>query len=83
MRELRQHASKHLERVQQGESLEVTDRGRPVAWLVPVTGDRWDDLVAQGLVRPATGNLLDVQPTVLADGVSATDVLAGMRSAER
>lgn len=35
VRELRQHASRYLARVANGESLEVTDRGRPVARLIP------------------------------------------------
>ncbi len=36
IRELRQNLSVYLRRVQTGESLEVTDRGRPVALLVPL-----------------------------------------------
>jgi len=86
VRELRQHASRHLARVQAGESLEITDRGRPVARLVPVTGDVWDDLVAQGMVTsPAHGaDLLDVEPAVLPAGSpSASDVLAELRADQR
>jgi len=36
IRELRQQASRHLRDVERGETIEVTDRGRPVALLVPV-----------------------------------------------
>ena len=36
VRELRQNASKYLARVEKGETLEITDRGRPVALLTPV-----------------------------------------------
>jgi prevent-host-death family protein len=36
IRELRQNASRYLARVANGEAIEVTDRGRPVARLVPV-----------------------------------------------
>jgi len=37
VRELRQHASRYLKAVHEhGETIEVTDRGRPVARLVPV-----------------------------------------------
>ncbi|HWH30916.1 MAG TPA: type II toxin-antitoxin system prevent-host-death family antitoxin [Mycobacteriales bacterium] len=81
VRELRQHASRYLARVRRGESFEITDRGTPVALLVPVTGDRWDDLVARGLVQPATGDLLDVEPTEV--DASATAVLAQLRADER
>lgn len=86
VRELRQHASRHLARVEAGETLEVTDRGRPVARLVPVTGDPWEDLVAQGLVTPAApgADLLDVMPAALPAGVpSGSEVLARLRADER
>jgi prevent-host-death family protein len=35
IRELRQHASRYLAAVQAGETVEITDRGRLVALLVP------------------------------------------------
>lgn len=54
-RELRQHASRYLERVARGESIDVTDRGRLVARIVPVTGDPWADLLAAGRVRRPEG----------------------------
>ncbi|MEA2639264.1 MAG: hypothetical protein QOF51_658 [Chloroflexota bacterium] len=53
VRELRQHASRWLQRVHLGESFEVTDRGRPVAVLVPrPEGDGLQRLIDAGLVRP-------------------------------
>ncbi len=36
IRELRQRASEYLRRVEAGETIEVTDRGRPVALLSPI-----------------------------------------------
>lgn len=55
VRELRQHASRYLERVKKGESLEVTERGKLVALLVPPSAERtaYDDLVAAGVIQPA------------------------------
>jgi prevent-host-death family protein len=85
VRELRQHASRYLARVAAGESLEVTDRGRPVARLVPVSTDHWDDLVSRGLVRPGVpgADLLDVEDLVPAPGApSSDDVLADLRSGD-
>jgi prevent-host-death family protein len=38
VRELRQRASELLRRVEAGETIEVTDRGRPVAMLAPLPG---------------------------------------------
>lgn len=83
VRELRQHASRYLARVAGGESLEVTDRGRPVARLVPVHDDAWLGLVASGLVSPPTveGDVLDEKPDDF--GIDASDVLAAMRDEER
>lgn len=36
VREIRQHASEYLRRVERGESLSITSRGRPVAVVLPV-----------------------------------------------
>jgi len=55
VRELRQHLSKYLRRVVRGETLEVTDRGRPVAVLAPLPqpSTPLEQLVASGrVVRP-------------------------------
>ena len=49
IRELRQRASELLRRVQAGETIEVTDRGRPMAVLTPLPdGDRIERLRASG-----------------------------------
>lgn len=55
VRELRQNLSKYLRRVQKGESLEVTERGRPVAMLTPLpeTTSVLERLIAEGKVIPA------------------------------
>jgi prevent-host-death family protein len=83
VRELRQHASRYLARVVRGETLEVTDRGRPVAMLVPVRGDEWQDLLASGRVTPPTegGDVLDETPSHF--GIDASGTLAAMREDER
>ena len=59
IRELRQNLSVYLRRVERGESLEVTDRGRPVALLgpLPERASLLDRLRAEGRVRPARGDL--------------------------
>ncbi len=61
IRELRQRASKHLRAVEGGETIEVTDRGRPVALLIPVPcQSAVDRLVASGRMTPARGDVLDL-----------------------
>lgn len=54
IRDLRDHLSRYLERVQAGEELTVTDRGRPVARLIPVdSAHPFARLVAEGVIEPA------------------------------
>ena len=83
VRELRQHASRYLARVATGESIEVTDRGRPVAMLVPTHQDRWHDLIATGHVLAATGDGHVLDEPAADYGTSASERLAAMRKAER
>jgi prevent-host-death family protein len=84
VRELRQNASRYLKRVEAGESFEVSDRGRPVARIVPVAPSGWQRLVAEGRVRLAEGDLLDIEPLPLPPGATApSEVLARMREHER
>ncbi len=53
VRELRNNLSRYLERVREGEELVVTDRGRAVARLLPIAGERAiDRLVREGAVTP-------------------------------
>jgi prevent-host-death family protein len=56
IRELRQHASRYLELVKAGQTVEVTDRGRLVALLTPPSegaGHR-DRLIRAGVLRPSS-----------------------------
>ena len=54
IRELRADLSRWVQRVRSGENVVVTDRGKPVARLVPVDGERKiDQLIREGVVIPA------------------------------
>jgi prevent-host-death family protein len=54
VRELRNRLSRYLDRVRAGEEIVVTDRGRAIARVVPVGGERvLDRLIAEGIVTPA------------------------------
>ena len=54
VRELRNNLSRYLDRVREGEEVVVTDRGRAIARVLPMTGERvLDRLIAEGKVRPA------------------------------
>ena len=83
VRELRQHASRYLARVASGETLEVTDRGRAVAHLVPIRTDVWDDLVTSGRVSLAEDSADVADETPGNYGVAASEALAAMRADER
>lgn len=63
VRELQQNAAAAVRRVRRGEHIEVTDRGRPVAMLVPAHGRSViDDLEAAGRLVRAEHDLLDLGP---------------------
>jgi|SRR5436190_1010687 len=64
VRELRQSASVYLRRVQAGETIEITDRGVPVAVLAPLPRPmaRLEQLIAEGKATPAQGDLLELRP---------------------
>lgn len=90
IRELKEHASAVIRRVVAGEAVSVTDRGRPVARIVPLGDDErwWDRLVAEGRVIPAKHDLAQVlaqtpPPPLLPGERSPFDALMELRADER
>ena len=87
IRELRQHASRYLKSVaEHGETIEVTDRGRPVARLIPVPQlEAIDRLAADGRLSDASVDLLSLgEPMPPRPGVpAASAALAAARADER
>jgi prevent-host-death family protein len=54
IRALRADLSRWLKRVEAGEEITVTDRGRPVARITPANGrSKLDELIAAGIVERA------------------------------
>jgi prevent-host-death family protein len=84
VRELRQRASELLRLVENGETVEVTDRGRPVALLTPIPElDGLERLKALGEVDEATGDGT-FEPIELPPGSRLpSEVLAELRHDER
>jgi prevent-host-death family protein len=83
VRELRQNASRYLKRVAEGESFEISDRGRAVAVLVPVRPSGRDRMIAEGRLRPGEGSVLDLGPPLpLPPGVEAPSVVLERLRAE-
>jgi len=86
IRELRQRASELIRRVEQGETVEITDRGRPVAVLAPLTEpSATQRLRAAGDLAPATASLDDLpEPLRLEPGQeSPSSALDRLRADER
>lgn len=86
VRELRQRASELLRRVARGETVEITDRGRPVALLGPLPeGSPLDRMREAGEVDGATADAEDLpEPLRLPPGVEPPSAaLARLREQER
>jgi prevent-host-death family protein len=84
IRELRQNLSVYVRRVLAGETLEVTEFGRPVARLTPLprTDDPIARLEAEGrLAQRSQGDLLDLGPPLaLSLDRPLSEVLEEMRA---
>ncbi|MGH2926713.1 MAG: type II toxin-antitoxin system Phd/YefM family antitoxin [Solirubrobacteraceae bacterium] len=86
IRALKQNASQVVARAAAGEVVTITDRGRPVAQLVPVPEGRVAALVASGQARPAKRSLADLGVPTGRGAQTApllSEVVATMRDAER
>ncbi len=88
IRELRQHASVYVDLVERGYTVDITNRGRLVAQMIPVHDpesplERW---IARGVIERAQddGSVLDIDPypAVTAGEPAASDALAALREAE-
>ncbi len=86
VRELRQRASELLRLVEQGQTIEITDRGRPVALLGPYPqGTALEQMRAAGEIQGASADDDDFpDPLILPDGIDLPSaVLARLRQHER
>jgi prevent-host-death family protein len=86
IRELRQRASELIRRVERGETIEVTDRGRRVAILAPPPeGSSLERLRALGDVESARGDLDELPAPIVLDRATErpSAVLRRLRSDER
>lgn len=88
IRELRQNASRYIDLVKAGECVEVTERGKPVARLVPITDERsvLQRLIDEGhATPPANARSWDeIEPLPpVTDGPTLSEILMRMRDEER
>ena len=83
VRELRQNASRYLAQVAADhQPIEITDRGRPVARLVPIAADDWENMVAAG-DHPRRLRRDDRGIDPVEAGLSASEILQELREHER
>ena len=89
IRELRQHASVYVDLAERGYTVDITNRGRLVAHLIPAKApdspmERW---LAAGVLREAEedGDILDIDPAppVPPGQPTASQALSEMRDQER
>jgi prevent-host-death family protein len=85
IRALKQNASLVVARAAAGEVVTITDRGRPVAQLVPIRQGRVAALLASGRARPAKGSLATLGAPRETDAAqpALSEVVAAMRDEER
>jgi antitoxin (DNA-binding transcriptional repressor) of toxin-antitoxin stability system len=90
IREFSYNPSAMFARVEQGEVVEVTRRGKVIAVCTPPPGprSRVEELIAQGVLHPAKGNLKagdwDKFPHIdVPDDVDPLAILLEMREEER
>ncbi|HEV8558068.1 MAG TPA: type II toxin-antitoxin system prevent-host-death family antitoxin [Actinophytocola sp.] len=84
VRVLNQDTAGVLARVEEGNTVEITSRGKPVARIVPVYDGPLADLVAQGRVTPATNRGPWTMPTIKAPpGSDAGALIRQLRDEER
>jgi prevent-host-death family protein len=63
IRQLRQNASEYLRLVRRGETVQIADRGKPVALWIPIpTGGTIARLEAESRLSAAEGDLLELGP---------------------
>ena len=79
-RELRNQSSKILERVKNGETIDVTNNGEVAATLIPPAASPFERLLMSGSVRQASQNPVDFRllQRVRSDA-GTTEILADLR----
>jgi len=77
VRELRQDASAILRRVKSGEVIEVTEHGKPVAQIQPITESAFEAWINSKLITPAKapGTLSSIKPVKASNEPSSKELL--------
>ncbi|MBU4215756.1 MAG: type II toxin-antitoxin system prevent-host-death family antitoxin [Actinobacteria bacterium] len=81
IRALKQNASAVVAQAAAGDTVTITDRGRPVAQLTAIRSSRLQQLLSSGDARAARHAIAELAPPD--EGPSLSDELVAMRDAER
>jgi antitoxin (DNA-binding transcriptional repressor) of toxin-antitoxin stability system len=81
IRALKQNASEVVAHAAAGETITITDRGRPVVQMTAIPSSPLQRLLNSGRARPAKRDLRDLPAPV--KGANLSTVLVEMRDAER
>lgn len=81
IRALKQNASAVVAEAAAGETVIITDRGRPVAQMTPIPTSRLRELIETGRARPARRRIEELPPSEPGPGLTAA--LLAMRDEER
>ena len=80
VRELRANLSRWLEKVKEGEVLVVTERGKPIARIIPdPPRSKFDRLVAEGRITPAKRTERRPLPPLIVAKGSVSELVIGDR----
>lgn len=81
IRELKQNASKVIQEVKEGEVITVTEHGVPVAKIIPIAKDRYQELIDDGTLEPPTTrfDIRKIKPVKLPDGVTSEQLIRESR----
>ena len=86
LRELRANLSSYVKEVKKGRSYIVTEHGHPILRMVPLTGQAplegrstIDQLIAEGVIIPATDPSDEPPPPPLDVGCTISDLIAEQR----
>lgn len=81
VKEIRDHFTRYLKRVKQDEEIVVTERGKPVALLVPIpeaTGfqEKWELAAMKGIIRlPQKEGKIPIYKKIKLPGKSLTEIV--------
>jgi antitoxin (DNA-binding transcriptional repressor) of toxin-antitoxin stability system len=82
--ELGEQAAGYLRRMKAGETITVTEHGKPVAELRRLPESTIERLEREGWITQAEGDLLELAPMLPPDGLPPlSEILAGLREYER